>query len=1161
VRALGASGVLDATDEIANVHMIFGNEFMVKAVSRPFSTDGADSETLVRDEIARLEKALQQYRLATAALVQALNLNLGGGKDIYIGDYFTPREFQLFSSASQRQVEALIEIAKRERILPGRADENNKAALERLRQAYAEQYLQSLALASAAAHSTPDNPATPNVDEGRKTFLDNGGWQIIDNLRRIAETAQTIEAGLNPLGYDEFFVPLRSFEDLLQLTCGGTRTCSADGGLLNTAAQAGADLKDWNRAFDASYTELKQELGSLNDDFNNQLVELCGPATGKLANGLATFEPCGPRDTNTNGAYDNGDGFGGLLGQNYWDLLAASDSVALAHHRVAEIPQKIKIEQDRTSSVINLITQAGATIEAKQLAIGLANSEKTLDTTVLSNGVNWYAGAEASFTVGSKFTAEANANPVGCIIGGCAVKAEESIEAKFALTAGVRYDGSYIATSETVKDPSAVTIAGFESNITAAETLRDSQIEGANSAAVIKQLLLDEVTALDDYRIAVSQFSRVVSEHNTLVARYQELLTQRQSNFDALANDSPLTKPYTRLFRDAAALRSITTLDQATQAAYLTAKAYEYLTMSPVPYLNELYRVRNADNLRDFLDKLAGAYAALPREQFSKRTYRLSLAEDILGLTDANLNPKGALTPAQVEAERASQFRAFLEQNRYRAGGQDKIAYVFGTTLDNPKFLRGVFNNRIARVGSGDPGCASGCRGLWMNLVTDQSAADFKGDLPQIKLTHGGSATYRDGNLHEVTYRPGPALMIGRSLPPGFASGDTRAALMTSHVNLGLSEQPNPNYLEDRFYDLSIATSQWVLEIDLTSPSENTKLDLSKIRDIEIRMDTTYVTPASNAKLVQMDGQRLDALDAGTPVPADVAAFLASYHPERPAPAAAPSAAPAALATAAASSGYAYRGQFFVKAPVNLGMAEIGFDLAIAGDGAVGGRLCKGCTPLYSEAPAISGRYDAATRAITFATASFGGSINGRAITRKLSFSGKLSPAGDKLEGTYSETIDGYTPQPIATQGEFLVTRNPVPVAIAPDSPAVLVNPGSIYVVSGGASASYTLVLGSKPAGDVSVTIAPDSALQASAQTLTFTPANWDLPQTVSVSAPRPAGVPEGLRQATIHHSVASAAGSPYNGLAVADLSVQISDRANTPDGGQTHVYLPLVIR
>ena len=49
-------------------------------------------------------------------------------------------------------------------------------------------------------------------------------------------------------------------------------------------------------------------------------------------------------------------------------------------------------------------------------------------------------------------------------------------------------------------------------------------------------------------------------------------------------------------------------------------------------------------------------------------------------------------------------------------------------------------------------------------------------------------------------------------------------------------------------------------------------------------------------------------------------------------------------------------------------------------------------------------------------------------------------------------------------------------------------------------SDTYTVVLNTVPTDDVVVTLSPDAHLKTSATTLTFTTANWDVAQTVTVT-------------------------------------------------------------
>ncbi|GAB4034991.1 putative Ig domain-containing protein [Spirosoma gilvum] len=95
-------------------------------------------------------------------------------------------------------------------------------------------------------------------------------------------------------------------------------------------------------------------------------------------------------------------------------------------------------------------------------------------------------------------------------------------------------------------------------------------------------------------------------------------------------------------------------------------------------------------------------------------------------------------------------------------------------------------------------------------------------------------------------------------------------------------------------------------------------------------------------------------------------------------------------------------------------------------------------------------------------------------------------------------------------------------------------------VAEGGASDTYTVALASQPTADVLVTITPGSQLTTNVTTLTFTPANFSLTQTVTISAIDD-NVVEGVHSATITHA-ATSTDPAYNGLVVNPVSVTITD-------------------
>ncbi|MEG4409227.1 calcium-binding protein, partial [Microcoleus sp. MON2_D5] len=91
----------------------------------------------------------------------------------------------------------------------------------------------------------------------------------------------------------------------------------------------------------------------------------------------------------------------------------------------------------------------------------------------------------------------------------------------------------------------------------------------------------------------------------------------------------------------------------------------------------------------------------------------------------------------------------------------------------------------------------------------------------------------------------------------------------------------------------------------------------------------------------------------------------------------------------------------------------------------------------------------------------------------------------------------------------------------------------------------YKVRLNTQPTANVTVAIAPETQVTLSQRALTFTPVNWNLPQTVTVTAVDDALV-EGDRVSPINHATTST-DTLYNNL-VAPLTVNISDNDNLGD-------------
>ncbi|MCC6491491.1 MAG: hypothetical protein IT424_00535 [Pirellulales bacterium] len=122
-------------------------------------------------------------------------------------------------------------------------------------------------------------------------------------------------------------------------------------------------------------------------------------------------------------------------------------------------------------------------------------------------------------------------------------------------------------------------------------------------------------------------------------------------------------------------------------------------------------------------------------------------------------------------------------------------------------------------------------------------------------------------------------------------------------------------------------------------------------------------------------------------------------------------------------------------------------------------------------------------------------------------------------------------------------------IAVLPALPGFTVTPttGLVTTEAGGA-ANFTVALNAPPTVDVVITVATSDASEGtvSASSLTFTPANWNTPQTVTV-----AGVDDAVYDQDVAYTIvlgaATSADAAYNGLNPADVSAVNRDNDPSP--------------
>lgn len=155
----------------------------------------------------------------------------------------------------------------------------------------------------------------------------------------------------------------------------------------------------------------------------------------------------------------------------------------------------------------------------------------------------------------------------------------------------------------------------------------------------------------------------------------------------------------------------------------------------------------------------------------------------------------------------------------------------------------------------------------------------------------------------------------------------------------------------------------------------------------------------------------------------------------------------------------------------------------------------------------------------------------------------------DVAEGGHSGTITHTASSGDANYDGIAITD--VSVTVTDDDSAgisITESDGSTNVSEDGVSDTYTVVLTSEPTNSVTVTVGVDDQVDTDESTLTFTSADWDEGQIVTVSAVDDEDEEEN-HSSTITHTVTSD-DSNYDGIAASSVTVSIADNDEADDSG-----------
>jgi hypothetical protein len=156
------------------------------------------------------------------------------------------------------------------------------------------------------------------------------------------------------------------------------------------------------------------------------------------------------------------------------------------------------------------------------------------------------------------------------------------------------------------------------------------------------------------------------------------------------------------------------------------------------------------------------------------------------------------------------------------------------------------------------------------------------------------------------------------------------------------------------------------------------------------------------------------------------------------------------------------------------------------------------------------------------------------------------TPFPTVADGT-GPTLNRLSASRFGRDGSSWVAAAPTPGIFMVSQPLVVVSQSAniTNVSEGGAVDSISLVLDTAPNANVAITVSPNAQLNLGlgagvAITRTFTPTNWDLPQTLTIEAVDDSAV-EGSHIGTLAFGVGSSDGR-YQGQAIQGISVLIAD-------------------
>lgn len=785
-RAL--QGLRDATARLAEGHLLFGQQFLIKVLNLRFTQGlGIGADAILQEEQCLLGGiglrtdcrsgqppapitdpmfgAEAQFDMILTDLSQIYGLSLGDGTTL--GQRLDFRELDLFRLAIERATQVQTAIAGN---LYALGQEN--VIRERFRAVTQARHVQMA-----------------GIIEGVLARSSVQGLALVSQLRELQVSAQKLAHNLNPLGIDEKYTPLLSYE-------------AADGLVSEALTGAGGAYELENLARQTLYNyninlqTQRNELGNVRNHFHNELASLCG---------IPTAEAATLREEQMATLCDNDRG---ILKQKYNLMESARAQVQVVEERLRAIPERIRISQDRDAKIVHETWTTG--VELGNLAYAA----------VINSSVNYSAGISAGFPWHVSVSVGVSWNP----------NARE-----LARIQQIR---------ELVLAASQVRILGFHSEAFVRNALLDQAVEARNlevAAFAAQAAIVEYNNASHRTRTLITLRDQAVRDIDAGQEPIRVLLLQHHRQaLDALVrfNDS-----VRRLYLEAKILEYELVLENGLPD--------NPPVLRNVRNLFKLRRAQELINYRSALNEYR-TLQDFPRRLNRFMYANISLSRDILGYNreEMGCDPVGENCqecfyqeePGNLgiccngENDISCRQRLFAEYVRRHTDGAEgdpvrRLILDFSTPLeaaypDSPDgiFSRLVWGNKLSGLGGPLPNN----RGVWISFRSGQSG-EIR--VANMILTQGGHSMFRNERGCAVEFSPRDARAFLSSAVE-FNPDETSATIQACRPP---DECNNPTSALMR---RSVYGSSWRLEVPAGPGTNNPTLDLDQLLEIHLHLDT-----------------------------------------------------------------------------------------------------------------------------------------------------------------------------------------------------------------------------------------------------------------------------------------------------------------------------------